>query len=424
IRQLLLQYALGHPSVGWRLTADGREVHNLPPAGDLAERIRELYGPHLVEALLPVQGGKDSVQVTGFAGLPRIARADRNEQTVFINGRPASAPVLHYAIQEAYHTLLPRGRYPTVFLFLTLDPGDLDVNVHPTKREVRFRNASQVRDVVLEAIRNALAVGSEIALPPTVGPSALPPRPPEPSLRIVDLPAPRTFSYPQWNPVAPHAPISSSPLSATDARTTAAAPAPVSSERPWSWCRVVGQVGGLFVVLETAEGLVLMDPHAAHERVLFERFMKEVLAASVRSQGLLLPETVALGPADARIVRRNLERLKVMGFGVAEFGGDTFVLDAAPTVLGALSGRTLLVDVARGLDEAGSRGGPEKWAEERIAQAACKAAVKARDKLTLEEIEKLVVELASAEMPYTCPHGRPTLIQFSYDELYRKFGRV
>jgi DNA mismatch repair protein MutL len=187
---------------------------------------------------------------------------------------------------------------------------------------------------------------------------------------------------------------------------------------------VVGQVGGLFVVLETAEGLVLMDPHAAHERVLFEKYMKEVLTHSVKSQGMLLPETVPLGPADARVVRRNLDVLRSVGFGVAEFGGDTFVLDAIPAVLGTVSGLTLLRDAARSLDESGPRGGVERWAEERIAQAACKAAVKARDRLTLDEIEKLVVALASAEMPYTCPHGRPTLMHFSYEELYRKFGRT
>jgi DNA mismatch repair protein MutL len=152
--------------------------------------------------------------------------------------------------------------------------------------------------------------------------------------------------------------------------------------------------------------------------------MREILNGAVKSQGMLLPETIPLGPADARVVRRNLDALRAAGFGLAEFGGDTFVLDAVPAVLGAVSGLTLLRDAARSLDEGGPRGGIERWAEERIAQSACKAAVKARDRLTLDEIEKLVVALASAEMPYTCPHGRPTLMHFSYDELYRKFGRT
>jgi DNA mismatch repair protein MutL len=421
VRQTFLLYALGHPEVGLRLVADGREVHSLSPASSLEERIRVLFGAPVADAMRPVSGGEEDLNLRGFVGLPAIARGDRSDQYLFINGRPATAPVLQYAVSEAYHTLLPRGRYPVVFLFLTVRPDEVDVNVHPTKREVRFRQVSRVRDLVLESIRTSLRVGETPPVwpdPAASGGPAGPASPPEPSLRIVDLPPARTFQYPRWSPPpggvarpAPAGPVSP-------------APEVLPEGRPWSWCRVVGQVGGLFVVLETAEGLVLMDPHAAHERVLFEKYMKEVLTHSVKSQGMLLPETVPLGPADARVVRRNLDVLRSVGFGVAEFGGDTFVLDAIPAVLGTVSGLTLLRDAARSLDESGPRGGVERWAEERIAQAACKAAVKARDRLTLDEIEKLVVALASAEMPYTCPHGRPTLMHFSYEELYRKFGRT
>jgi DNA mismatch repair protein MutL len=423
VRQTFLLYALSHPEVGWRLVADGREVYALPPAAGLEDRVRALFGAPVAAALRPVRGGEEGLSLRGLVGLPAIARGDRNDQYLFINGRPATAPVLQYALAEAYHTLLPRGRYPVVFLFLDLRPEEVDVNVHPTKREVRFRESSRVRDLVLGTVRSALLVG-EAETPRTLAgepASAAAVAPPAPSLQIVDLPAPRTFQYPRWSP-----PVGGPPRTGPAGLPPApAAPvAPAAEGRPWSWCRVVGQVGGLFVVLETAEGLVLMDPHAAHERVLFEKYMREILNGAVKSQGMLLPETIPLGPADARVVRRNLDALRAAGFGLAEFGGDTFVLDAVPAVLGAVSGLTLLRDAARSLDEGGPRGGIERWAEERIAQSACKAAVKARDRLTLDEIEKLVVALASAEMPYTCPHGRPTLMHFSYDELYRKFGRT
>jgi DNA mismatch repair protein MutL len=186
---------------------------------------------------------------------------------------------------------------------------------------------------------------------------------------------------------------------------------------------VVGQIGNLYVVLETEDGFVLMDPHAAHERVLFERFMSDVLNGDVHSQSLLMPQTAELGPGDAARVRKHLKLLKEMGFGLSEFGGDAFVVDALPPYFSDARADTLLVEVSSSLDRAGSRGGTERWREESIAQAACTSAVKARDRLTLEEIEQLVVDLARAEMPYTCPHGRPTLIFTSFKELGRKFGR-
>jgi len=197
----------------------------------------------------------------------------------------------------------------------------------------------------------------------------------------------------------------------------------MTTNAPWSWCRVLGQIGSLYVVLETEDGYVIMDPHAAHERVLFERFMSDVLKGTIQTQSLLLPETVEFMPGDALRVRKNLDLFRKMGFGLSEFGGDNFVVDALPSYFSYASAKVLILEIAHSLEQAGARGGNEKWREESIAQAACKSAVKMRDKLTLEEIEKLVVDLAQTEMPYTCPHGRPTLIFTSFKELNRKFGR-
>jgi DNA mismatch repair protein MutL len=185
----------------------------------------------------------------------------------------------------------------------------------------------------------------------------------------------------------------------------------------------VGQVGGLYVLLETEDGLVIMDPHAAHERVLFEKIMRAVETGAVESQGLLTAETAELPPRDALFVRKHIEVMRKLGIGVSEFGGDAFVVDALPPEFKAVAIKDMLIDVARHLELLGERGSGTRWREEAIAQAACKAAVKARDRLNLAEIERLVVALASAEMPYTCPHGRPTLIHMSFKELARKFGR-
>jgi DNA mismatch repair protein MutL len=252
-------------------------------------------------------------------------------------------------------------------------------------------------------------------------------------LKIADLPPPRTFLYPRMatGPAGTPTGDNRAPLGAGTAGVPASSaaegdaggPTGPSASAPWAWCRVVGQIGGLYVILETEDGYVVMDPHAAHERVLFERFMSDFLNGKLQTQGLLIPDTVELQPRDALRIRKNLELFKKMGFGLSEFGGNSFVIDSLPACFSSVPAGPLLVDMAHGMEEAGARGATGRWREEAIAQAACKAAVKARDKLRLDEIEKLVVDLARTEMPYTCPHGRPTLIFSSFRDLNRKFGR-
>ncbi len=417
VRQTFLVYALSHPAAGLRLVVDEREVYRLAAGATVEDRLRELFGTDFLKMLRPVEHRDAEVALRGFAGLPQAGRADRSEQYVFINSRPAAAPTLNYAVSEAYRTLLPRGRYPVLFLYLEMDPALVDVNVHPAKKEVRFRHPSQVRDAVIQALRRALAAQAPPGTPAAEqagAPDA------KPTISIEDIPALPAFSYPRL-PMVPEAgekPRPSEPVQAVAPAN--AAPA----EGPWSWCRVLGQVGGLYVVLETEDGVVLMDPHAAHERVVYERYMKEVLEREVQSQGLLTPETVELSPQAALRVRQSLKLLKEMGFGIAEFGSDSFIVDAMPTCFGGASAASILTEVGQTLEEAGARGGTERWSEEAIAQAACKAAVKARDRLNLNEIERLVVDLAGTEMPYTCPHGRPTIIFMGFQELHKKFGRM
>jgi DNA mismatch repair protein MutL len=316
-----------------------------------------------------------------------------------------------------------------------MDPGWVDVNVHPTKKEVRFRHPSEVRDSIISAIRQALgSPGLEAMIRPSADEAMV--RPPTSTatsirLEIENLPAARAFKYPKLaQPPLPGLKPdggrkTSEPLSPEAASAVPAADGigMKASSSPWSWCRVVGQVGGLYVVLETEDGFVVMDPHAAHERILFERFMADVANHRVQTQGLLTPETVEMRPKDALRVRKNLHLLKEMGFGISEFGGDVFLVDALPACFAGCAAGSILAEIARNLEIAGARGGQGRWREESIAQAACKSALKARDRLSLAEIEKLVVDLALTEMPYTCPHGRPTLIFTSFSELNKKFGR-
>ncbi|HOW96887.1 MAG TPA: DNA mismatch repair endonuclease MutL [Kiritimatiellia bacterium] len=416
VRQVFLLYALSHPAVGLALRVDEREVWRLAAGATLNDRLLELFGPGTISQLRPVDFRAGELWLHGYAGIPSLSRGDRSDQYFFINGRPAGAPLLHFALSEAYHTLLPRGRYPVLYLFLELPPGQVDVNVHPAKKEVRFRNTGAVRDAVIEGLRRALGTTPAAPEAAPIHPLASVAPPAEAWLPAIRRDQPPAFAYPRL----PMAPAEGEAPAPGPSGSPAAAPA----AGPWAWCRVLGQVGGLYVVMETPDGVVLMDPHAAHERVLFERFMKEVTAHRVNSQGLLAPETVALLPQDARRVREQLDLLRDMGFGLSEFGADTFLVDALPVCLGNVSAAALLAEVADTLERAGARGGTERWAEEAVAQASCKAAVKARDQLAPEEIEELVRALAATGMPYTCPHGRPTVIFMSFGELHRKFGRA
>lgn len=425
VRQMFLLYALSYPEIGFSLTVDRREAWRLASGASEEQRLRDLLGQDAFRRLKPVAGELAGVKVHGFAALPEHSRGDRSEQYVFINRRPASAPVLGFAISEAYHTLLPRGRYPVVYLHVEMDPSLVDVNVHPAKKEVRFRRPSEVRDAVIAALREALGPVAPQGVPLAAFSDAVPDAasiaaPAAPLLNIPDMPSPHAFSYPPL-PMVP----SSSPAGGEgDKERVSPAASAVREKAPWSWCRVLGQAGGLYVVLETEDGLVLMDPHAAHERVLYEKFMGEVLAAEVKAQGLLAAETVELLPDDAERVRENMATLRAMGFGISEFGGDAFIVDAMPACLGNVAPGVLLAEVAQGLSRGGERAGTEHWAEDAVAVAACKAAVKAHDTLRLSEVEQLVVDLAKAEMPYTCPHGRPTIIFMGFNELHRKFGRM
>lgn len=435
LRQYFVTQAIARPDVGMTLSVDERIVHRLPEDSSLRDRIAELFGTDFFQKLVPVDYVTEGLTVKGFVSVPIAHRGDRNEQLFFINTRPVSSGILNMALGEAYHALLPSGRHPSVFLFISTPPSSVDVNVHPTKKEVRFRRPSDVRTAVTEAVRRALSTGGFKAKMERQTPfdrSVAPPAQPagQGSLAIDDLPAAKPFQYPRQEtedrkheagdngqeagqggvPLPPAAKAGQ----ADDTRTASAA--------PWAWCRVLGQIGGLFVFLETEDGYVIMDPHAAHERVLFDRLMAEIMGSRVAMQGLLVTENVALSPADAHRVRRSLDTIRAMGFGVAEFGGDTFVVDAVPACLGDVSPSVLLKDIASALSGEGVRN-TASGIEESVARAACKAAVKARDHMTLAEIEQLVVALAGSEMPYTCPHGRPTLIYTSFSELRRKFGR-
>jgi DNA mismatch repair protein MutL len=436
--QLHLQ-ATGHPEIAFAFVRDDRIAFQLPAAASLLERIRDLHGGELVERLLPVEEPSASarIRIRGLIGQAGVSRQSRAQQLVFVNGRAIESPVLTAALREGYHTALMKGQFPVTFLFLDLDPAAVDVNVHPAKREVRFRDPAGVREAVVEAIRKTLESGrrdwqqqfqrppSSVSATESVVDSAIVPGPVEPESGRGGLPnrpgdwvdSPYLATRPQFvEPALPPAiPRGGDGLAPTEERIDIA-----SAGQQF---QIIGILNKLYVLMENQDGLVLVDQHAAHERILFEELRRRMEEQGVPSQRLLLAQTFELAPRDAEWVERNTATLQKMGIGIEPFGQNAFKIDSLPTFLDVSDPVSFMRKVIDGLKSASNGSSPLRLGEDMIAKTVCRHAVKANDPLGYLEVEKLISDLLECDLPYCCPHGRPTMIQISLAELEKKFGR-
>jgi DNA mismatch repair protein MutL len=417
--QLHLQ-ATGHPEIAFAFVRDDRIAFQLPVATNLLERIRDLHGSELIERLLPVEEPSASarIRIRGLIGQAGVSRQSRAQQLVFVNGRAIESPVLTAALREGYHTALMKGQFPVTFLFLDLDPAAVDVNVHPAKREVRFRDPGAVREAVVAAIRKTLESGRRDWQQQFQKPAAFPentfPLPP-----IAPLPAPPPqLVEPGLSYVIPRA--ESEGLKPRDSWPTEAA---IDVANPSHQFQIIGVLNKLYVLMENENGLVLVDQHAAHERILFEELRRRMEEQGVPSQRLLLAQTFELAPRDAEWVERNSATLQKMGIGIEPFGQNAFKIDSLPTFLDVSDPVAFMRKVIDGLKSASNGTSPLRLGEDMIAKTVCRHAVKANDPLGYLEVEKLISDLLECDLPYCCPHGRPTMIQISHTELEKKFGR-
>jgi DNA mismatch repair protein MutL len=502
IQHYLTLAALAFPETAFTFVKDGRTVWQLPAVKSsaatssrieaLRERRRALLGDEKLlsvnisaaleddgnpsapgetdifenaspekSEILPQGGMKSEIRVWGLIGSPGVSRATRESQFVFVNRRPVENRGINYALIEGYHTSLMKGRYPVCCLFLEIDPAVVDVNIHPSKREVKFHREFEVRKFVAQAVRDSLLAfhgqesQAQSAKPKAVEQTNLYPVPqpsapalpqfPETLKPPVDLqktpvqqvPLKMGFSSPMpaaieprvpssiLNPLAPPEAVPQSAISAMPERNAGGrnlqSPTPLLNVP----MRLVGVIGRLYVLLESDRGLVLLDQHAAHERVLFEQMMNRIESNAVLpSQKLLLPETIELPPRDAQFLREQLAALTRLGVGLSEFGERTFLLDALPPFVKAADPRRFVFDLVDELRAAGREVNLARLGEHTVAKTVCRHAVKANDPLGGAELENLVEDLRRCAMPYTCPHGRPTLIEMNYRELEKKFGRT
>ena len=414
-----------------------------------------------------IRNPKSEIRVWGLIGSPGVSRATRESQFVFVNRRPVENRGVNYALIEGYHNSLMKGRYPVCCLFLEIDPAAVDVNIHPAKREVKFHREFEVRKFVAQAVHDALlAFHAEtgkvsfateaqrsqsqklqqpeiISTKPAAETSTLPNFPerlkPMPSSREhISLAAqtPLKMSFPspsgQMKPGAGEDELKTQNPKLTAPPATPEPVPPSAIRHPQSPTpllnvplRLVGVVGKLYVLLESDRGLVLLDQHAAHERILYEQMLNRLEQnGSTPSQKLLLPETIELPPRDAHFMRAQLPALTRLGVGLSEFGERTFLLDALPPFVKAPDARRFVFDLVDELRAAGREVNLARLGEHTVAKTVCRHAVKANDPLGGAELENLVEDLRRCAMPYTCPHGRPTLIEMNYRELEKKFGRT
>ena len=420
IDSLVTRYALAYPDIRFKL-AEGKSI-TLQTAGDGDRRtiLASLYGVDVAKQMLEVMAEEDGYRLTGFISPTSLTRSNRKEITFFINGRWVQEISLTTALLQAYHTMLMVGRYPLTALFLEIDPHAVDVNVHPAKAEVRFRDQDKVFSFVQRSVRKALLAYSPV---PNVAPSLWGTTRTVPSEeRSSSVGLDWAIGHDEVIGSGEQRVENSDRLSVNSTQNAVGSSGQQSAFERIPLMRLIGQVGGTYLVAEGPDGLYLIDQHAAHERVLFEKLMAQHEMKKISSQALLNPEVVTVPPASAQLLLTQLPILKHFGFDVEEFGPNTFQVRAMPILFTGSDPASALRALVEDFEE--DETPLQNEVEARLAARVCKRmAVKGGQALTSEEQRALLTDLEACDSPRTCPHGRPTMIHLSVDMLERQFGR-
>jgi DNA mismatch repair protein MutL len=402
-------YALACPATSFALYEDGREVFKSPECPVLADRVAEIFGRQAAEGLLPVDFAEAGLRLTGLIGRPGVGRATRHDMVAFINSRPVDSRTVNGALIESYRETLQPGRYPVAFVFLECRPSDVDVNVHPAKREVRFRSEAVVRSFVIRAVLSRLRQWArEGTAPSTAAPAALSQGQPF----VLPSPFEPWVGEPDGNPSA-HAPA---------APQAPAAPFAVPTAFSLEW-RFVGTAHGSYALFETPQGVVLLDRRAAHERVWYERLRGQFKAGGVPVQRLLLPVSMELNPVASAVLLDNLEFIRAHGLEIAEFGRNFFRVEALPAWMEPGDAEAFLRDLVGALREGRIPVSDVDLARDEFARLAAAKAVRLPATTGEAEALSLLRELFATSSPVSAPGGRPTFVELNHGELARRFQR-
>ena len=465
ITEAFTRVALAYPHVQLKLQHNNRVIHNLPRCDSWAARIGAFFGPEIADKLIPIESEHEDIRLSGFVVDPSVSRANNRMQYLFLNGRYIRDRSLQHALSESYRGLMMTGRYPVVFLRLEIPYDQVDVNVHPAKLEVRFQNGGKIYSQLLGTIRNRflttdLTAKADLVKPTADGDNAPSTQPesgqrfglqnaPTESQSRIEFQSPATprdwtaapraessstisrsgSSYPSPGMTPPFQPFPSSGAAPTMRAPTdpndpfAPTPSEQAARLP-AQRQLALQVHNTYLITETEEGMLVIDQHALHERIIYEQLREKVLNDRVESQRLLVPEPVTLPPADAAAVLGKADTLKKLGIEVQEFGGDTVLVAAYPAMLTNHNPAEMLRGIVDSLTTEGSEPDRRDLVDELLHMISCKAAVKAGDPLTPEEINDLLEGRELCQDAHHCPHGRPTALVFTREDLDKKFKRI
>ena len=435
ITQVVTQQALAYPSIQFQLTHNGREVIQTLPSDQIHYRIAELFGTELAKSLVQVKSSSGDYRLEGYVSNPVFTRSNRSAQYCFINGRFVRDKVVLHATQQGYSHLLPKGQHPALFLYLNMDPKLLDVNVHPSKAEVRFAFQQDVHQFISRSIREALEKNLQS---------------PAEDLQPVyeNIPIKTNYEKPFYREASSwvnkseevaafkqgdlsealrnmtsshgfHSKISSSPQQVMGFDK---APIPVSN-LIYSEFEPLGQLNSSFIIMQGKKGLLVVDQHVAHERILYERFRESAKKKKIEVQNLLFPLTVEFSPAETELLIFHLDRLKQLGLELETFGKNEFLLRSVPAILKNIDNEKLLRDTIELLPKGGDENILHEKYEDVLIMMSCRNAIKVNHPLNLDQIRKLISDLEQTSMPFTCPHGRPISLLFGMDDILKKFLR-
>jgi len=420
IQEVVARLAAAHPAISFRVTSSDREQLHWPAGAGLADRVAQILGAAEAAALLPIEDGEGPLRAVGLASAPSLHRASPRDEHLYVNARPVRDRRLLHAVHQAYATLLPRGRFPVLFLFLDLPPDEVDVNVHPAKSEVRFHSPGAVHDLVVRALRRTHVAGrpfTTVAPGPAVHGAAR---------RDLCEPVPPR----EW--MAPAAPGAGPPRVDPAVGAGEAPPTPRASEREPApeqvvliapGIEVLGQFRDTYILAAAPDGLVILDQHAAHERVLYEALLAAAAAARVERQRLLFPSILEVPAPRLAAFERAQDLLADLGFVIAPFGAGALRVEEVPASVPAAAAEALIRDLLAELPADDRTNCLDDLRHRIAALSACHAAVRAGEALPAESMQRIIRDLGRVVSPMTCPHGRPTLLRLPLDRIEREFRR-